>query len=409
MIFGPVICLAESNMSPEDSLKYVNQAIFPYQTQHTHGSTITELPNGDLMVAWFQRSGERDKDDPKILGSRLKNGSTTWSEPFVMAETKGFADLNPVLFVDGRGRLQLHWYTVMAYQWETALLKYKISEDYLNFDGAPNWTWQEVLHVKHVSNIGGGVCDNDAFVNQAKYQIESYGQYLDSTLNENILTSEVYQERINDVVNLSKGLNMTWRGYCIDENGIRVKVSHIGYPYFRRLGWQTRSKPLITKEGRIILPLYADGFIGMCIMAISDDDGETWHFSNPIVARSNKQPTIAEGENGELIAYMRNCHYPYKINITRSVDNGKSWSTVTNSELPNPCAACELVTLDDGKWLLIYNDSKTSRHRLVAAISVDRGVTWKWKKALEIGEEIGNDSDYPAAILGKDGTIHITY
>jgi predicted neuraminidase len=409
LLFGSVIGCTESGKIPADSKYYVNQAIFPYQQQHTHGSTITELPNGDLMVAWFQGSGERDRDDPKIMGARKKKGSTSWSTPFEMVDTKGFADVNPVLFIDSKGRLQLHWYTIMAYLWETALLKYVISDDYLEYDGGPKWTWQEVLHVKHVDDIGGGVCEDDPFVAEVQHQMVSYGRYLDSTLNEQILHSAEYQERLQDVIYLSKGRNMTWRGYCTDEHGNRENVGDIGYPYFRRLGWQTRSRPFITGKGRIILPLYADGFIGMSLMAISDDDGGTWHFSNPIVARSNKQPTIAEGKNGELIAYMRNCHYPYKINVTRSTDQGESWSTVTNADLPNPCSACELLSLDDGSWLLLYNDSETSRHRLVGAISDDQGSTWKWKKALEIGEAQGNDSDYPAAVLGADGTIHITY
>ena len=33
--------------------------IFPVQDQHAHGSTLVELPNGDLLVGWFQGSGER--------------------------------------------------------------------------------------------------------------------------------------------------------------------------------------------------------------------------------------------------------------------------------------------------------------------------------------------------------------
>ena len=32
--------------------------IFPLVSKHVHGSTIVELPNGDLMAAWFQGSGE---------------------------------------------------------------------------------------------------------------------------------------------------------------------------------------------------------------------------------------------------------------------------------------------------------------------------------------------------------------
>jgi hypothetical protein len=41
--------------------------IFPLVRQHVHGSTIVELPNGDLLAAWFQGSGERQADDVAIM------------------------------------------------------------------------------------------------------------------------------------------------------------------------------------------------------------------------------------------------------------------------------------------------------------------------------------------------------
>jgi hypothetical protein len=49
---------------------FTSNIIFPYQSEHVHGSTIVELPNGDLLSAWFQGSGERWADDVKIMGSR---------------------------------------------------------------------------------------------------------------------------------------------------------------------------------------------------------------------------------------------------------------------------------------------------------------------------------------------------
>ena len=61
---------------------FTSNIIFPYQDEHVHGSTIVELPNGDLLSAWFQGSGERWADDVKILGSRLAKGDTAWSKTF---------------------------------------------------------------------------------------------------------------------------------------------------------------------------------------------------------------------------------------------------------------------------------------------------------------------------------------
>src|SRR5690606_38574994 len=74
--------------------------IFPYQDQHVHGSTVVELPGGDVLAAWFQGSGERWADDVRIMGARLKAGDTTWSEPFLMADVRGFPDINPILSMD---------------------------------------------------------------------------------------------------------------------------------------------------------------------------------------------------------------------------------------------------------------------------------------------------------------------
>jgi len=48
------------------------ELVFPVQAEHAHGSTLVELPNGDLLVGWFQGSGERWADDVRILGARKR-------------------------------------------------------------------------------------------------------------------------------------------------------------------------------------------------------------------------------------------------------------------------------------------------------------------------------------------------
>jgi hypothetical protein len=81
--------------------------IFPLTDLHVHGSSIVELPNGDLLACWFEGSGERWADDVAIMGSRLIAGSEAWSEPFVMADVPEFPDINPTMFIDPRGTLWL--------------------------------------------------------------------------------------------------------------------------------------------------------------------------------------------------------------------------------------------------------------------------------------------------------------
>ena len=120
------VTLAQGDVSAEDKIPFSrNMEIFPLVSQHVHGSTIVELPNGDLLAAWFQGSGERWADDVAIMGARLKSGDKQWTKPFVMADVPGFPDINPVLFLDPQERLWLVWYTVIANQWETSLPKYR--------------------------------------------------------------------------------------------------------------------------------------------------------------------------------------------------------------------------------------------------------------------------------------------
>ena len=110
--------------------------IFPPQPLHTHGSSIVNLPNGDFLAAWFEGSGERTADDVKIMGARLKKGETSWSKPFLMADTYNIPDCNPVLFLNHQNKLFLVWIAVEANRWEYSILRCKTSTDY-NKSGAP--------------------------------------------------------------------------------------------------------------------------------------------------------------------------------------------------------------------------------------------------------------------------------
>ena len=99
--------------------------IFLPQAQHSHGSSIVNLPTGDILAAWFQGNGERTADDVKIMGARLTKGTTVWSAPFVMADTYNLPDCNPVLFLNNHNKLFLVWIAVQEHKWEHSLLRYR--------------------------------------------------------------------------------------------------------------------------------------------------------------------------------------------------------------------------------------------------------------------------------------------
>ncbi|OHB68322.1 MAG: hypothetical protein A2Y77_07490 [Planctomycetes bacterium RBG_13_62_9] len=393
---------------------YQAAEIFPAVGEHVHGSTIVELPTGDLLAAWFQGTGERQADDVRIMGSRLSVGATQWSEPFLMADTPGFPDINPILFLDAKDRLWLMWYTVIANQWETSLLKYRISEDHSVRSGPPKWAWQDVLHVKPGDSSEWGVQPGDRFVRSIERQIEEYASYLQKEVYasqpvQGTVAVGLWKTHGAQLLAKARGEDMISRGRLRTETGETINKD-LGYAYFQRMGWQTKNKAVLLEGGRLIVPLYSDGF-SFSLMAITDDNGATWQFSEPLVAAGNIQPTIARKADGTLVAYMRdNGVAPQRLHVSTSADKGMTWSPVRDSQVPNPGSGADLVTLRNGHWVLAYNDTEEGRHSLAVSLSLDEGKTWPHTRHLERYEpSAGPTAAYPSIIQAADGSLHVVY
>jgi len=395
----------------KDSLIIEN--IFPLQSQHCHGSSVVELPNKDLIVAWFQGSGERTADDVAIKGARYNHITAQWSEPFILADVPDFPDINPVLFIDSKSRLWLVWYTVMAYQWESSLLKYRISENYMQDSGAPEWRWQDMIHIKPDGSSPDGIGRNDTFVKTLNRKYDEYYQYLVSAGyiendGDGVSTKERWEIARAHYLDIARGTNLISNGTDIDEKGEKIRTQ-LGYPLMRRIGWQSRNKPLLTGN-RLLLPLYSDGF-DFSLIAITDNWGETWQFSEPIVGAGPVQPTLAMRMDSSIVAFMRdNGPPPQRLMKSVSMDRGKTWSIVEDSDIPNPGTAADIVVLKSGNWVIVHNDVEEGRHRLSVWLSQDEGKSWPYRKILINGTP-GSEvrGHYPAIIQGSDGTIHISF
>ena len=345
--------------------QYSGELIFPLEHWHNHSSSIVELPNGDLLVCWFHGSGERTADDVLIQAARWAKSTGKWSAPFTLADTPGFPETNPTLFIDSKQRLFFFWPLIIAHKWETALMKYRISSDYQQVSGPPHW--------EHQDNI--------------------------------VLIPKNIAERAKEV--LGKDAEGTGRQA---EYAARM-IEHAKDEYFSRMGWFTRTHALELPSGRILLPMYSDGF-SFGIMGISDDGGLNWTGSEPIIGYGGVQPSVVRKNDGTLVAYLRdNGPPPKRAQISFSKDDGVSWTPAIDSDIPNPGTSLEVIRLRNGDWIVLHNDIERGRHSLAAAISDDEGKTWKWKRHLD-GDPAkpGNvQYHYPSVIQAKDGFIHVTY
>jgi predicted neuraminidase len=341
--------------------------IFPLQNKHVHSSSIVELPNGDFLACWFYGSGERSSDDVQVQGARLRKGSDTWGPVFTMADTPDIPDCNPVLFLDNQERLWLFWIVVHTNRWERSILKYRRTSDY-NEDGPPNWEWQDIIILKP------GVS---------------------------------FQEDLRAGFKALKHSESMWAEYALPYS--RMLIEAAGDPFKRQAGWMTRTKPVTLDSGRILLPLYSDGF-NASITAYSDDDGNTWTPSKPMVGLGPIQPTLAVKKNGDIVAYCRDSGgRPGRAMKSTSTDDGATWSLALDSEIPNPGSSLAITTLADGRWVLVYNDTESGRHQLAVALSEDEGTTWPWKRYLDKSDARNGSYSYPTLIQASDGTLHATY
>lgn len=329
---------------------------------HTHASSLVECPNGDLLACWYE--GVTDKSaDVHIQAARLKKGGE-WGDPFLLADTPMLSDNNPCMIIDRQNRLWLFYYTLLGgseQPWETAFLRFKQSCDYQNQDQPVIWNYEADLpvQVSDLDTIVSRLCNEPGWITSGADE----------------LCQKAHQH-------------------------LRSQLS-------RRLGWTTRARPVILSSGELVLPMASEIF-GIATMAITEDQGRSWFFSQPPLGYGVEQPTVFERSDGALVAYFRDSSPLHRIRSSTSHDRGRTWSSIMASELPNPGSGLEVLRLSNGHVVLIYNDLENDpRSRLAVSLSLDEGKTWSYTRHLE--NSPAGRFDYPSLLQTRDGRLHAVY
>jgi predicted neuraminidase len=180
-----------------------------------------------------------------------------------------------------------------------------------------------------------------------------------------------------------------------------------------------KNKPVELKDGTILCPSSTeiddknmDEEMWRVHFEATKDFGKTWTVVGPIndgLAYDAIQPSILTYADGRMQVLCRTRESV--LGQSWSTDNGKTWSPMKSTSLPNPNSGTDAVTLKDGRQLLVYNHTirmgefPSGRDMLNVAISND-GISWKTVMTLE--KQKGEYS-YPAVIQASDGKVHITY
>ncbi len=166
-----------------------------------------------------------------------------------------------------------------------------------------------------------------------------------------------------------------------------------------------KNKPVQLKDGSLLSGSSTESDIWTTHMERTSDLGKTWQKTaalNDAKQFGVIQPTVLFYPSGKIQILCRS--QQGFIIESWSDDNGKTWSPMRDTNLPNPNSGIDAVMSKDGRALLVYNHSK-GRSPLNVAVSPDGKV---WKAALVLENQPGEYS-YPAVIQTSDGLVHITY
>jgi len=282
------------------------------QIPSSHASTIVQLPDGDMLCAWYSGTAEGRKD-VAIWASRFEQKSGKWSAPYVLADTANKSDGNPVLFVAPDGKVYLYFVTIEGTNWAMASIKSIVSEDGAKTFGPvqpfrKKWGWMPRNHL--VTLASGHVLFP--------------------------LYDEVYWK---SVFMLSKDNCKTWQ----KAGKIPTRPGNIQPAVVQFDDGSLMS--LSRTRGKRIWRSY------------SQDQGMTWSKAEEIdLPNPNAGIDLIRLESKELVLAFNNTDSKRTpLSIALSKDNGKTWPVIKNIETENfEFSYPSLAQAADGKIWLTY-------------------------------------------------------
>jgi predicted neuraminidase len=329
---------------------FVKRFVHRYSPQMpmVHAPTITELPSGDLMAAWFGGTAE-GKADVNIWYAKLPKGSDKWTEPKILVDIPGNSDQNPVLFVNRDNVTWLLWTSFPEREgFKGSMIMYMKS-----YDSGETWTEPKPL----VRRRG--------YWTKHPPVIRKDGTIILPIYDELYHPNRVY-------ILISEDSGQSWDAY-----------------------------------GPI---MYCCGCIQGAIVELSNGDLLMFmrprsHPKFPFLQGCKKEFTV-EVEPGITIKKTVKGSIGAFTIMSISKDGGKTWSEPIETMFKNPDSAISLIKLCDNSLVLAYNDSHVGRAPLNVALSKDEGRTWPYIKTVEPSEGV---FAYPFLTQSSDGMIHLVY
>jgi predicted neuraminidase len=257
-----------------------------------HASFIIQLPNLDLVIAWFAGI-EEGRSDVGIATSHLPNGTTQWTDPKIVSQRVNYSDQNPVLFYDN-GTNILHLFHTQQYQStnyneSTATLWHLTSAD-----NGYNWTEPEEMISKP------GSYDRNRII------VNKYGWWLYPTYSAYGSSAQQYATL---TISKNGGLNWTVQAFPDANDLVQPSITR-------------------TPDGTTLIAFFRDRRQQHIYWANSTDEGQTWTDPTPtILPNNNAAIQVITLQSGAFCLVFNDFTHTERTSLTigLSYDEGKTW------------------------------------------------------------------------------------
>lgn len=344
-----------------------------------HAANLLPLENGDLLCVWFAGTQE-GMSDIHIYMSRLNKGEQEWSEALRLSDDSTRSEQNPVLFPAPDGKLWLLYTAQKSGNQDTAIIRYRISED-----NGYTWGAIETLFDTPGTFIRQPiiVLDNGEWLLPIWYCYTSPGEKW--TGNKDV-----------SAVKISKDEGKTWEEYEVANS---LGCVHMNIEKL--------------EDGRL-LALFRSRWADSIYSSYSTDNGRTWSEPTPTeLPNNNSSIQFTKLNNGHLALVFNN------MNAENCTERRTSLYDEIEDEDDTSSASAALAIEDEKKAEERSAFWGAPRAPMTIAISEDNGKSWPYMKNLEIGDgyamtnnskdKLNREYSYPTIKQTKDGKIHIAY